>query len=157
MFDNLHIDEFEEMLFAEQEDRYLKDLLNYYHFRLLCNLTALQRLNELGLSMRLVNTKHLGYCDRTLNSLISNTKTRDAIAFRGCLQRLELIRPSGHELFRGCLVEPCYNKENKLIAICGQRLNRITRPAPETIHWFKNRIFTLSLEFELTKRSLEHA
>ncbi|NNJ72762.1 MAG: hypothetical protein HKP09_06235 [Enterobacterales bacterium] len=156
MLDTLHIDEYEEMLAREQEEDDLDGLINYYHKQLLNNPVALKSLITTGLSERLMFRHQIGYCDRSLNSLIQNSISIDGDAFRGCLRRLELIKPTGHELFSGCIIEPYYDLNKRLISICGVKLNRISRPAPEIIHWFRDKVFDMPLKFKLTQMGQSH-
>lgn len=52
------------------------------------------------------NPDDIGFCDRTLGKCIPKCRTPEGAAIRGRLQRSGLVRSSGHELFRGCIVFP---------------------------------------------------
>ncbi|MEO9943783.1 hypothetical protein [Paraglaciecola sp.] len=153
MFDDFSIPEYETMMSMVSSDGILlTQTFDYYHNQLMANAQVCSQLTELGLKeLNLVSGK-FGYCDRTLNRYINRSVTDEGGAFRGCLQRLALIKDTGHELFRGCVVEPIFNDEAEVIAACGVKLaKRVRRNAPQAIYWYRKDVYTELMRFTLTE------
>ncbi len=81
------------------------------------------------------SNKLIGYCDRSLGKFIPNRNTLQGAFIRGSLQRYGLIRPSGHELFRGCVVFPKFNEYNSVISAIGIRLGRVRNGRSTLVYW----------------------
>ena len=79
----------------------------------------------------------VGYCDRTMGKHFPKAKTYEGAAIRGSLQRFGLIRSSGHELFRGCVVFPTYHENGNVISALGYRVGRLRRGDKTIIYWHK--------------------
>jgi DNA primase len=79
----------------------------------------------------------IGYCDRTMGKHIPKTKTYEGAAIRGSLQRSGLVRASGHELFRGCVVFPMYHENGNVISAIGYRVGRIRFSDKAIVYWRK--------------------
>jgi len=80
----------------------------------------------------------VGFCDRTLGSQLPGRRTFDGGPIRGCLQRFGLIKASGHELFRGCVVFPEEDENHQFITAVGYRVaSRIRRWESPVIYWQK--------------------
>ncbi len=56
-----------------------------------------------------VTTFRLGFADRTLGLRLPEANRKAGAELRGRLQRLGVLRPSGHELFRGSLTFPVFD------------------------------------------------
>jgi hypothetical protein len=83
------------------------------------------------------NSHQIGFCDRTLGKHIPKVRTPEGAAIRGSLQRCGLVRASGHELFRGCVVFPTRNESGEVLSAIGYRVGR-TRPGDKPIvYWQK--------------------
>ena len=80
----------------------------------------------------------VGFCDRTMGVHIPKRRSFEGGAIRGSLQRCGLIRASGHELFRGCIVFPHIDKSNQVVSAIGYRIaKRIRGWQPQEVHWQK--------------------
>lgn len=80
----------------------------------------------------------LGFSDRTLGLSLPITARAAGRELRGRLQRLGVLRSSGHEQFRGCLVVPVRDGEGRIVQCYGRRVNRPQQrgePAVEVL-WF---------------------
>ncbi|MCH2088285.1 MAG: hypothetical protein MK175_13960 [Pseudoalteromonas sp.] len=145
------IDEFEQMLQRINIDEvYIKQLFDIYHSRLLNDATACNKLARRGISHEAIIQYHLGYCDRSLNRYIKTSSTAEGASFRHVLKCAGLITANGHEVFRGCIVEPIYH-EGTLLAVCGIKLICPSRPAPRIIQWFNGAMYPKPLAFHLMK------
>lgn len=146
---NLHIDAFEQMLASpDVDDIYLKQLFDIYHQRLLANPGVCQKLARRGISMDSIEAHWIGYCDRTLNRYVPTSEQADGAGCRGALRRLGLTKVNGHEIFRGCIVEPLLEGDN-IVAACGIKLICPSRPAPRIIQWYKYSVYTRAIKFHI--------
>ncbi|UXK09630.1 hypothetical protein N5094_05225 [Shewanella putrefaciens] len=145
----MHIDEFEQMLPSiDVNDVYLKQLFDIYHQRLLANADACQKLARRGINMESIAYHHIGFCDRKLNRYVQTSDTPDGAGFRGALRRLGLIKVSGHEIFRGCIVEPVFDGDT-IVAVCGVKLTCPSRPAPRIIQWYRHSVYVHPVRFNI--------
>jgi len=136
------IDEFETLLEANNvESNYVLQLFDYYHQRLMEQHELLEVLERYDISIDDCRSKRLAYCDRTLNRLFEQSRTADGGACRGCFKRLGLIKYSGHELFRGCFVEPLFVR-NDIVSAFGVKLDkRIVKHAATSIYWYRDHVY----------------
>jgi DNA primase catalytic core len=103
--------------------------LAYYRERLQQTPAALDYLKRRGLAAA-VEPFGLGFADRTLGLRLPFSNRNDGEALRTRLQKLGLLRESGHEHFNGCVVFPIQNAPNqgasrtgKLMEIYGRKIN----------------------------------
>jgi DNA primase len=69
-----------------------------------------------------VATFKLGVSDRTLGLRLPETNRKAGADVRGRLQRLGVLRPSGHELFRGSLVVPVFDAGGDVAEVYGRKV-----------------------------------
>ena len=144
---DVNIEEFEALInTANLDDAYLSRLIDIYHQRLNNNEMALQKLSRFGISSEDIETHQLGYCDRTLNRYVKPLEHFEGAKFRGALRRNELTNENGHELFRGCIVEPVF-ENNILVAACGVKLLAPSRKAPRVIQWYRDTVYRYPVYF----------
>ena len=111
----------------------LNQTLDYYHQRLLATSEAVAYLKARGLAHpELIATFKLGVADRTLGLRLPE-KTRKAGAdIRARLQKVGLIRESGHEHFNGSLVIPVFDQNGpthgNVVEVYGRKLLDNLRP-----------------------------
>ncbi len=107
----------------------LNQTLDYYHQRLLATSEAAAYLKARGLAHpELIATFKLGVADRTLGLRLPE-KTRKAGAdIRARLQKVGLIRESGHEHFNGSLVIPVFDEGGNVVEVYGRKLLDNLRP-----------------------------
>ncbi len=65
----------------------------------------------------------LGFADRTLGYRLPDANRKAGASLRGRLQTLGVIRPSGHELFRGSLVVPIFDSVGDVAELYGRKIN----------------------------------
>lgn len=88
--------------------------VEYYHSTLLRSPEALEYLASRGIhDEEAIRRFQLGYCDRTLGLQLPSKSTKDGGEIRGRLQRVGVLRTSGHEHFRGCLTIPVVDVNNR--------------------------------------------
>jgi hypothetical protein len=79
----------------------------------------------------------VGFCDRTLGKNIPKSKSVDGAAIRGSLQRCGIVRATGHELFRGCIVFPSSDSSGNITSAVGYRIGRIREGDKAVVYWHK--------------------
>ncbi len=146
------------MLFADEyafdecstqlDEIYISQLFEIYHQRLINNELACLKLARRGVNLDVIQKHHIGFCDRTLNRYIPAVETPDGAGFRGVLRRHGLTKINGHEVFRGCIVEPFFDNTT-IVAACGIKLICPSRPAPRIIQWYREQIYSLPISFKL--------
>ncbi|MEY3202296.1 MAG: primase, partial [Pseudomonadota bacterium] len=102
----------------------LDDTIAYYHTRLKENPEALAYLAARGLNHpELIDTFRLGFADRTLGLRLPDKKNKTGEALRTALQRVGLLRESGHEHFNGSLVIPVFDEAGHVVEIYGRKIH----------------------------------
>lgn len=146
----LNIDTFENMMTPVGMDEvYFSQLFDIYHKCLLDKPDTCAKLARRGISQETVLANCIGHCDRTLHKHVPPSDKIEGAAFRGALRRVGLTSIHGHEVFRGCIVEPMF-ADDRLIAAMGIKLICPSRPAPRIIYWFRDTVYTQPLNFSLT-------
>lgn len=112
-------------------------VLNHYTECLLNNKAALMVLASRGLSdPSMISEFRIGYADRSLGLLLQKLGRFDQDATRGNLQMLGLLKPSGHEFFRGSLVFPFIDELGQVTGGYGRRVGSKLKSGPVYhVHW----------------------
>jgi DNA primase len=111
---------------ADQEA--LRCVLDYYAERLTANPSALAYLEKRGLSdPELLRVFRIGYCDRTLGLRLPQKNRAEGAALRGRLERLGLMRETGHEHFRGQIVVPVIGDGGEIGTIYGRAAGKVEK------------------------------
>jgi len=118
------------MLERDAEDvKLLGQVVDYYHETLLASPEALGYLERRGLgSKEAIETFKLGYANRTLGYRLPAKTRVEGAAIRGQLQRVGLMRASGHEHFSGSLVIPVIDAQGIVTEVYGRKLLDNLRP-----------------------------
>ena len=111
----------------------LAQTIDYYHQRLKETLeqegSAQAYLAARGLDHpALVDTFRLGVADRTLGLRLPEKNRKDGAAIRERLQRIGILRESGHEHFNGSLVVPVFDAAGNVVEVYGRKLRDDLRP-----------------------------
>ena len=102
----------------------LQQVVTYYHQTLKDSLEALAYLMRRGLTnAEMIATFQLGFANRTLGYRLPAKTRKEGAAQRGQLQRLGLIRPSGHEHFTGSIVVPIFDVQGQVVELYGRKIN----------------------------------
>jgi DNA primase len=96
--------------------------LAYYRERLAQTPAALDYLKRRGIEAAM-EPFGLGFADRTLGLRLPMKNRNDGEALRTRLQKLGLLRESGHEHFNGCVVFPIQNAAGQVTEIYGRKIN----------------------------------
>ncbi|HET9395918.1 MAG TPA: CHC2 zinc finger domain-containing protein, partial [Nitrospiraceae bacterium] len=119
----------------EEGDQALLDqVIEFYHQTLKSSPEALQYLDSRGLgNMELIERFKLGYANRTLAYRLAPKQYKAGVEHRTALQRIGVLRESGHEHFNGSIVIPLFsvadNAASRHVAgAYGRKVNQHLRP-----------------------------
>ena len=102
----------------------LIQVIDYYHQALLGSPEALEYLTTRGIgSADAIRTFKLGYANRTLGYRLPQKNRVEGAALRGQLQRIGILRESGHEHLSGSLVIPVIDAHGEVTEAYGRKLN----------------------------------
>lgn len=112
----------------------LEKVFDHYHETLHRNAAARSYLASRGLEDdTLIDAFRIGYADRTLGYALGDGRIPEAGAMRGYLQRAGVLRPSGHERFRGYLTFPVVDAEGRIVDAYGRKVRRARHGALEHV------------------------
>ena len=98
-------------------------VVSYYHETLKNSPEAQQYLMQRGLqSSEMVEQFRLGFANRTLGYRVPDKNRRQGEEQRGRLQKLGILRESGHEHFNGSVVIPIFNLEGEVVEMYGRKI-----------------------------------
>jgi len=95
----------------DDDNAILLRVVDYYHETLKQSPEALRYLLQRGITnSEVIDTFRLGFSNRTLGYRLPHKNRKEGALLRGRLQRLGVIRPNGHEHFRGSITVPIINQ-----------------------------------------------
>ena len=105
------------------EQELLDQVIGYYHETLLASPEALAYLERRGIASRALIEQHrLGFANRTLGLRLPATQIKAGAEVRGRLQKVGILRESGHEHFNGSLVVPVFDQAGHVTEVYGRKL-----------------------------------
>ena len=127
------------------DDALLRQVVDYYHETLKASPEAIAYLESRGLNdVALIDRFRLGFANRTLGYRLPKTALKAGAAVRTQLQRLGILRASGHEHLRGSLVVPIFGERGRVAQCYGRKITPKLRegtpdhlylPGPHTAVW----------------------
>lgn len=112
-----------------EDARLLSQVIDYYHETLKQSPEALAYLEQRGIaSGEAIERFKLGFANRTLGYRLPAKNRKEGAAIRGQLQRLGLMRTSGHEHFTGSLVIPVIDETRRITEVYARKINDKLRP-----------------------------
>ena len=103
----------------------LAQVVGYYHETLKQSPEALAYLQRRGLrSSEMVEHFRLGFANRTLGLRLPMANRKEGAEIRSRLQRLGVLRESGHEHFNGSLVIPIFDDQGRVVEMYGRKVTR---------------------------------
>ena len=108
----------------DADDRVLlMQVVDYYSDTLKQSPEALKYLSSRGLtSPEMIDRFKLGFANRTLGYRLPAKNRAAGADMRGRLQRLGVIRESGHEHFNGSVVIPAFNSSGEVVEMYGRKI-----------------------------------
>jgi DNA primase catalytic core len=101
----------------------LERVVSFYAQALKESQDVLGYLKRRGLTHpELIDTFRLGFADRTLGYRLPQRNRQAGSEIRGRLQRLGVLRASGHEHFRGSLVIPIADADGQVVQLYGRKI-----------------------------------
>jgi DNA primase catalytic core len=109
---------------ADADDReLLAQVLGYYHETLKQSPEALKYLEGRGLqSSEMIDRFKLGFANRTLGLRLPMKQWKAGGEIRGRLQKLGVLRESGHEHMNGSVVIPVFDEEGNVVGMYGRKI-----------------------------------
>ena len=113
----------------EPDEVVLRRVADYYHATLKESPEALGYLEQRGLVHgELIDHFKLGFANRTLGYRLPKKLLKSGAAIRGQLQRLGILRESGHEHFTGSIVVPIFDERGAVLEMYGRKITPGLRP-----------------------------
>ncbi len=107
----------------------LNQVVGYYHETLKAAPEVLAYLKARGIDHPDAIDKHrLGYANRTLGLRLPNNQRVAGEKIRGQLERIGILRASGHEHFAGSLVIPIIDEQGSVTEVYGRKITPRLRP-----------------------------
>jgi DNA primase catalytic core len=106
-----------------EDQAMLSSVVDYYHATLLESPEALAYLSRRRIDdAEAVGRFRLGFANRTLGYRLPAKRTKEGDAVRGRLERLGVLRTSGHEHFSGSVVVPVVTPAGAVTELYGRKL-----------------------------------
>jgi DNA primase len=114
---------------AKQDHEIVGQVVAYYHETLKQSPEALQYLEQRGLkSQEAIERFKLGFANRTLTYRLPPNGSKAGLDARARLQRLGVLRESGHEHLNGSLVVPIVDEHGDVLGMYGRKITPNLRP-----------------------------
>jgi DNA primase len=105
---------------SAEDQTLLQQVMAYYHECLKQSPDALAYLESRGIKhAEAIDYFKLGFANRSLGYRLPEKNRKEGAAIRGRLQRLGLIRSSGHEHFNGSIVMPVMSRDGRYAGVPG--------------------------------------
>lgn len=106
---------------AEADDAVLLEAVVVHYERALLSAPDREaKLATLGLDLATSARLRIGFCDRTLGLRIPDRQRKAGATLRRRLTDLGVLRGTGHEALRGCLVVPVLDEDGTAVALFGR-------------------------------------
>jgi len=125
----------EENKFHHPDYLMIDQVFKYYHQALKLRPQLIDMLIRRKIDPDYVDRFNLGFSDRTLGGELQSPKCLTGSRNRGHLQRLGLLKPSGHEFFRGSMVCPYFNDDGQIVGAYGRRPKQQRRSPAYHLYW----------------------
>lgn len=119
---------------VQVSQHYLPLIQSHYQNALLCHESPQTYLTQkYGIGNEQILKYQLGYSNREIGEQLPPARNALGVKLRGSLCRLKLVRPSGHEAFRGCVTVPIYYQE-EITGFYAERIGRV-RGSSSSKYW----------------------
>ena len=118
-----------------EDAKLLRQVIDYYHEALKQSPEALAYLEKRGITGEAIEQFKLGFANRTLGYRLPEKNRKDGAALRGQLQRIGILRSSGHEHFNGSLVIPVLDAQGNIVEAYGRKIcDRLRKGTPKHLY-----------------------
>jgi DNA primase catalytic core len=112
-----------------EDAKLLAQVIEYYHETLLGSPEAIEYLKRRGIGCEdAIKTFKLGFANRTLGYRLPEKTRVEGAEIRGRLQRLGVLRDTGHEHFNGSIVMPIIAPSGDITEVYGRKITEGLRP-----------------------------
>lgn len=112
--------------FDADDQLLLNQVIDYYHSTLKQNREGQAYLEKRGLIHgEIIERFKLGLANRTLGLRLPNKQRKSGKEIRAQLEKIGILRQSGHEHFAGCLVIPIFDEGGNVVEVYGRRVGKI--------------------------------
>jgi DNA primase len=112
-----------------EDSELLEQVVAFYHQTLTESPEALGYLASRRIDhQEVLATFRLGYANRTLGYRLPNKQRKEGAEVRGRLQRLGVLRDSGHEHFNGSVTVPVFDEAGRVVEMYGRKVRDDLRP-----------------------------
>ena len=112
--------------FDADDQALLNQVIDYYHSTLKQNRDGQAYLEKRGLMHgEIIERFKLGLANRTLGLRLPNKQRKSGKEIRARLEKLGILRASGHEHFAGCLIVPIFDEGGNVVEVYGRRVGKI--------------------------------
>ena len=126
-------------LMTLNDDELLKSVVDHYHQRFHESSHAGKFLESCGIAnSEAAEQFQIGFVDRTLKQLLPSHQVKAGHDLRKRLKAIGLLKSSGHEVFRGCIVVPVFNEQRNVVQIYGRRIDNVPKGTDNEL-WLCNR------------------
>ena len=106
------------------DNQLLSRVVRFYNETLKQAPVALAYLKKRGIAnSEAIDCFDLGFANRSLGYRLPMKNRKEGAALRGQLQRIGLLRPSGHEHFNGSIVVPVIDDDDIVTEVYGRKIN----------------------------------
>lgn len=121
---NSSVQKLPDVISATVDDALLiEQVVAYYADTLKRTPTAMDFLATNGITGEAVERFRIGVSDRTLGYRVPKGNRKTGAEVRGRLQRLGLLRETGHESLRGCITVRLFDEDRAVVSVYGRRLD----------------------------------
>ncbi len=113
----------------------IEQVFEHYHQTLKTQPELVEMLASRKVSRDYIDHFKVGFSDRSLGFELQSPKCLLGSRNRGHLQRLGLLKETGHEFFRGALVIPYANHAGQIIGAYGRRAKHQRRTPAYHLYW----------------------
>jgi DNA primase catalytic core len=115
--------------FNADEQQLINQVIGYYHDTLKQSPEALRYLEVRGIrSQEAIERFRLGFANRTLGLRLPESNRKEGEAIRSRLQKIGILRTSGHEHFNGSLVIPIADEQGNVTEVYARKITPNLRP-----------------------------
>ena len=112
---------------AQVREQFIPLTQGLYHQTLLIEESPQIYLSQYyGIDLDMIVKYQIGFCNRQLGKQLPHHASHEGTKLRGALAHLKILRPTGHESFRGCITVPV-SFEGETVAYYGERIDRARR------------------------------
>lgn len=112
--------------FDADDQALLNQVIDYYHQTLKQNADALAYLERRGIkSIEAIDRFKLGVANRTLGLRLPNKQRKSGAEIRARLEKLGIMRASGHEHFVGRLIVPVFDEKRNVVEVYGRKISKL--------------------------------